>query len=344
MNLPQLTFTRFIAAMVIVIYHFGIDPNRPVFPLQTPVLYNILDGGNLGVSYFYVLSGFVMIIAYFESKTFGAIKYWLLRLARVYPVHLVTLAFLFFFLRDYFNSYYSAASISSQLTLTQAWFRAFRHGFNWPAWSLSVEIFFYFSFPFVLFLAKRIDFKWFAILTAAVWFASITFQFSFYDDHFEHLPLPLNHYSSFLTGICTGIYFKKNIEKLMSLSQSRASLIVLISMGIILGFAAIHHFEIRNYGLLAPVFGVLIVGISLSKSSLMKTFSEPFFVMLGEISFGIYMIHWPLWIWWERHITQKISSNSVNFWFYIIALWVVSYVSYQILENPARLWMKKKLG
>jgi hypothetical protein len=60
MRIEQLTFTRFIAAVAVVIFHFG----REVFPFQHPILQPLVLSANIGVSYFFILSGFVMIIAY----------------------------------------------------------------------------------------------------------------------------------------------------------------------------------------------------------------------------------------------------------------------------------------
>ena len=57
MNLPQLTVTRFVAALGIVVYHLG----RTTWPFSlAPDLVGLL---HLAVSYFFTLSGFILVIA-----------------------------------------------------------------------------------------------------------------------------------------------------------------------------------------------------------------------------------------------------------------------------------------
>ena len=77
MTTSQLTFTRFIAAFLLFVYHFR----------------EIKSGEhlNLGVSYFYVLSGFVMILAYGKKEHISPKEYYINRLARIYPLHIMTL-------------------------------------------------------------------------------------------------------------------------------------------------------------------------------------------------------------------------------------------------------------
>jgi len=92
MQLDQLTFTRFIAAMTVVFFHYG----QTIFPANIPFLYENMTAGPIAVGYFYILSGFIMAIAYYETDEtkrfeFNKLKYWAARFARIYPVYLVAL-------------------------------------------------------------------------------------------------------------------------------------------------------------------------------------------------------------------------------------------------------------
>src|ERR1700754_1373119 len=90
MKLNQLTFTRFLAALAIVVYH----AKASVWPFNMAGLYSVFSKANSGVSYFFILSGFVMIIAYGsrEQDRIDAREYYVNRLARIYPVYLLALA------------------------------------------------------------------------------------------------------------------------------------------------------------------------------------------------------------------------------------------------------------
>ena len=88
MRIEQLTFTRFIAAIAIVIFHFG----KGIYPFGSGLLSTIINNANVAVSYFFTLSGFVMIIAYGASnKMINARKYYINRVAKIYPVYFLSL-------------------------------------------------------------------------------------------------------------------------------------------------------------------------------------------------------------------------------------------------------------
>lgn len=91
MRIQQLTFTRFIAAFLIVAYHFG----KIVYPFSIPVLKPLVDNLNVLVSYFFILSGFVLAVSTFqgmsEGKTIQLRTFLRPRLARLYPMFLFAL-------------------------------------------------------------------------------------------------------------------------------------------------------------------------------------------------------------------------------------------------------------
>jgi len=92
MQLDQITFTRFIAALTVVFFHYG----QTIFPANVPFLFENVTAGPIAVGYFYVLSGFIMAIAYYQVDKnqrvqFNKTKYWVARFARIYPVYLLAL-------------------------------------------------------------------------------------------------------------------------------------------------------------------------------------------------------------------------------------------------------------
>lgn len=90
MRIEQLTFTRFIAAISIVIFHYGKESQ-----LFSNFLVNfIFKQANVAVSYFFLLSGFVMIIAYHKKTKIHFLEFIKNRLARIYPVYLLAIILL----------------------------------------------------------------------------------------------------------------------------------------------------------------------------------------------------------------------------------------------------------
>src|SRR6187402_655450 len=100
MNIPQLTFTRFIAAICIVILHFGML----VYPFSEPYIFPFVRHLDSLVSYFFVLSGFILVIANSSAtknaQTLDKKKFWINRFARIYPVYLVALVVVIFLVKN----------------------------------------------------------------------------------------------------------------------------------------------------------------------------------------------------------------------------------------------------
>lgn len=118
----------------------------------------------LFVDLFFVVSGFVIARQYFgrvgDTASIG--RFLWRRLARIYPLHLATLAFYvvlavalhFGIARTDNPARYPFSDLPAQLLLLHA-FDGERLTFNFPSWSLSAEMFCYVLFPAVAMIATR---------------------------------------------------------------------------------------------------------------------------------------------------------------------------------------------
>ena len=119
---------------------------------------------NLFVDLFFVVSGFVIARQYFgrvdDAASIG--RFLWRRLARIYPLHLATLAFYvalagalhFGVARTDNPARYPLSDLPAQFLLLHA-FVGERLTFNFPSWSLSAEMFCYLLFPLVALIARR---------------------------------------------------------------------------------------------------------------------------------------------------------------------------------------------
>jgi peptidoglycan/LPS O-acetylase OafA/YrhL len=341
MQITQLTFTRFFASLIIIVFHFGMNPEFSYFLwFKSNFLDQLLQSGDLGVSYFYVLSGFIMYINYGNRGSgLNKRKYWLLRFARIYPMHI--LAFLLMFARfGYMSDKITPLSILHQLTLTQAWSYLYRHSFNWPAWSLSVEMFFYFVFPFFIIITNKISKLNCVIGIMGFNFLSIGYQF-LDANYYNNIPLPILHLNSFLVGMLGGLFFLNFGVKERKLFSKYSRLISFLSLGVITSVALIPDFDIRNFGLLAIPFCFYILAFSIQKKGfLIKIYSTKFFVLLGEISYSMYILHWPIWLILDKYYGQGRMSPFKYFYFYLFIVIVSSYLGFKFIENPIRSYIK----
>lgn len=142
MRLDQLTFTRFLAAIAIVAYHFA----RETVLFTHESIDFIFKHAYLGVSYFFVLSGFVMVIAYQNRGKTSFFHYLKNRIARIVPLYLFALIACMLIDK---TLGYDKLDIIYTFTLFQSWIPGKGLVINFTAWSLSVEFFFYAMFPFL---------------------------------------------------------------------------------------------------------------------------------------------------------------------------------------------------
>tara|TARA_R110002073_G_scaffold306012_4_gene475143 strand:+ start:4784 stop:5851 length:1068 start_codon:yes stop_codon:yes gene_type:complete len=345
LRIEQLTFTRFIAAVSIVIFHYGKGVN---------LFYNeytsfIFEQADLGVSYFFVLSGFVMIIAYENRQNITFFEYIKNRLARIYPVYV--LALLLFIGVNLFKNI-NSLDLTLNLFMLQAWIPGKALTLNFTGWSLSVELFFYVTFPILLnhFYSKK------SLKNLATWIISFfilsqilhhlimngVLELSFYDAK-DFSYNPLMHFNEFLIGNLAGLYFIKKLKK----KQKKLKvpiLLTIIALIILLKFPLGLSY---NNGLLSIVFVPMIILISLSNDKFTKLISKNIFVFLGEISFGIYILQAPVWhIFSDFRMDKYFGLNkeidfTASFFLRLFILIVISSLSYLYFEKPLRSKIKR---
>ncbi|MBF4624218.1 acyltransferase [Clavibacter sp. VKM Ac-2872] len=163
-RLDRLTSLRFLAALVVFGFHglvFFDEPTRLA-------LGYLVGQGRSGVTFFFVLSGF--LLAWSARPGDRAFPFYRRRFARIYPAYLVSLVFA----ASLWAILDPAALRRGILTpfLLQAWVPTSQSYFaiNVPAWSLSVEAFFYVAFPLVILGLRRLSTRglWVCLLAMVV--------------------------------------------------------------------------------------------------------------------------------------------------------------------------------
>lgn len=340
MRIEQLTFTRFIAAISIVIYHYGNGSNL----FNNKYVSFIFEQADIGVSYFYILSGFVMIIAYGNHKYIDFNNYIKNRLARIYPVYVLAI---FLILGVNLFSNINAQDLVLNLFMMQSWVPAKALTINIPGWSLSVELFFYLAFPVLLnSIYSKAKFKTLAIWIVSFWLLS-QLIFHLIVSRIIELPyysiqdinyFPLMHFNEFLIGNLTGLFFIKYHNKYRKNFLPEIFVIIFISL-FLLKFPVGLNF---HNGLFAVLFVPLILLISLSNDRFINSFANKKLIFLGEISFGIYILQAPVWIIFSDYRMNKyLGLNkeldfTVSFLIRFVILILLSAVSYLYFEKPVK--------
>ncbi|WP_347943018.1 acyltransferase [Sphaerisporangium sp. TRM90804] len=163
---------RFIAAFLVLITH-GIDANLfSSASMRSTYASVVLIAGLAGVTYFFILSGF--ILTYVQRTTDTAKAFWWRRFLKIYPTHLITLVGALLLVSFVLGRAINGGTATLHFLLIQSYFPQFdvRTIFNGPAWSLSCEVTFYLCFPLLARYIGRIRperlWAWAGVVVAAI--------------------------------------------------------------------------------------------------------------------------------------------------------------------------------
>lgn len=350
--IKQLTFLRFLAAILVVVFHFG----QNSWPFSSTYLINIVREGSIAVSFFFFLSGVVLTIRYLNEANFNTRSYFLRRFARIYPVYLLAFLITLVLAMVFNNAYPKGLSVILQALALHAWHPGTCLEINFPGWSISVEVFFYVLFPLFLKLVKRLNDMRAIALIISFWLLSIVQHYMFSQHLYVPddpsigqfiLYFPLWHLNTFLCGILCGKYIIKRKEK-EPVNNAFLKYRLLLGAGMIAFFATFYTDNpFRAYthnGLLAPIFFMIVAGLALDQSILTKALSHRFLILLGNSSYSIYLFQWPLFIAFCAVLkTDQLAPGL--FYLYLLTLIGSSILIYELFEKRmknviVRKWLK----
>jgi peptidoglycan/LPS O-acetylase OafA/YrhL len=357
-RLKALTGLRFLAALLVVLYHYGPYVLRPAAsdPLGTLKIVerNIVLTAMIGVDLFFVLSGFILAYTYLNAG--GRLRgtrgqFWVARVARIYPIYLcawVLAAVPFAWHHDPHDVPVLAAVTS--LTLTQAWLPWFPTDWNQPAWSLSNEALFYLLFPLLPIAVARLNRCHLYLVMGALWATSLAMPLTYLAVHpAESLWLamvfnPLLFLPEFLTGVALGrlyVLARTNGTATVATRLIRPGSLAMLAL---LGCAAVMITLPWSFGpmyhvAVIPFLAVLIYNMARGGSCLASLLSSPAMVRLGEASYALYILHRPLWDWLTRVYPAPAPDASARLPFFLAYLGLLialSLLALRFVEQPAR--------
>lgn len=346
--LPLLTILRFFAALEVVIFHF-------FYFQQTDVLHSVLSGGRQAVTFFFVLSGFILTYVYGgpagkRDPAISARSFWRARFARIIPAYIagLLLGLPFFAYSALVSHMTSIADFVQGLILVplllQAWWPPAALAWNPPAWSLSVEMLFYALFPVLAKISSRIPSNIFLavalgmVLADAVVVQSIMPGPDFTaKDWFPILYDPLFHLPQFVLGMATGRLYLTGKAPLLRENFALFAAAALLAAATI-GARAFLPWWASSNAVLAPLFGVMIFCGARSALGRGQGWIAAILVFLGEASYAVYILHSPLLAWWAW-IEKKLDivlPLSLAFVPYLCLLLALSGMVFLYVEKPMR--------
>lgn len=349
--IPALTGIRAVAALWVVAFHYEEDILRLV-PALHPVQ-PLLGAGYLGVDVFFALSGFILAYNYATSmqrfdkvRTLGFLRN---RLARVYPVHFVTLnanalqslaaAALGLTAAGAGNHLHTPAAYVQNVTLTQAWFSD-RLSFNGPAWSISAEWAAYLATPLLLLALARVHRARSAVMVSALAYVGMLSYFAAFAASSGNAPHgALIRIAAEFTA---GVFLFRVYERIPAVF---GRLVEPAAAGILLAVFLIPAATAGDYWL-APLFAVLVLGLAYGRGPVARVLASRWFVFWGEASFALYMTHMLLQPALKLVLpTEDIAGSALPVRLlvaavYVAALGAAAVVVYRFVEVLGRRWLK----
>ena len=302
--IPALTSLRFFAALWVVLFHIreiGLWHGGAAPYLATIQL------GYLGVSFFFVLSGFILVYVY-GGREIPKGRFWQARFARIYPAYAFSLLLTAPVLKLSIP-FMQKAHVSPPLVfvsfplLLEAWFPSTLYFWNVVAWSLSVEVFFYLAFPFAMRWLEGTTTATLRLWIAGSWLLSLTTTFGYFFLRPDHAAWPNSQDNTlfwlaavkfnpilrlpeFLLGMGVGMAF-------LRLRPQQRNWPIFAGFGaIVLGilFQRGIPYPVMHSGLLAPAFALLIYGFATQPLWTRFLAAKPF-LLLGESSYSLYLLH-----------------------------------------------------
>jgi peptidoglycan/LPS O-acetylase OafA/YrhL len=349
-KLQPLTSLRFFAALLIVIQH------------STGVLLppNTLSGWPLdhGVSFFFVLSGFILTLSYPKLETWRATAdFWRARIARIWPMHLFALALLFVISTIPGTTGGGAPALIANILLVHAWVpsRDYYFSYNALSWTVSTEFFFYLLFP--LLIANFKATWWWKLLASlaslgalvAICAAFALPGYSVTDPGITSHGLlyanPLARLFEFVFGMCTCLVWQWARPRLGDNRQVWTALEIIAVVGALWLVRPVHGLLITvpvvkewwihtsSFLLAALVIFVMASGTG----ALGRLLSLRPLVFLGEISYSMYLLHQILVTFYARHVEAfSFLAGPLRFPIFLGIVIAAASTTYLVVETPLR--------
>ena len=345
-----LTGVRCIAAYLVYIHNY--NPFHPnVFGTN---IVAFTEEFHIGVTLFFVLSGFLIAHRYMDIKHFSWRNYFVNRFARIYPIYFLLTIFTFIFSTYALNveAIQSIKLFFLNITFLKGFSDHLKFSGISPAWSLTVEETFYIMAPIIFLLIKRNTLflillpVFFIPIGMALVFIFSTFHINYF---FENLKFIFSYTffgrcTEFFSGIALSIFLKRNNSCSKGFKYTAIGFFVIIVSIILISLVKGNEdFGIKKpWGIfinntILPLFGVTVFyyGLIVEKTCLSKILESRLFVLLGKSSYIFYLIHYGF-------ISAIIRMYFHNYVLIFILINIVSIILFKIVEEPMNLFLRRK--
>ncbi len=327
---------RALAVLAVIVFHMQAD---------------WLPGGFLGVDVFFVVSGFVVSRVILQrGDSFSWLGFYANRLRRIVPAYVamllvVALLAAVFLVPDDFKLFEKSMR-SALLFISNQYFAAAGDYFapavhEWPllhTWSLAVEMQFYLLLPLILRLTPR---RWLPTLLGILCIAGFSIAQSRLTHSGGNLQ-PLYYAMTvrapeFLMGAWAATVQKPGA----AIPAPWRMPMGLIGLALMLGaFVLLDGERFSPLAAIWPCAGALLLMVAQDKLVAARCLSHPWLVLIGALSYSLYLWHWPLLALaryvWQDSILPWSLLGSVTLSFSLLA-----WLSWRFVEQP---WLRPQAG
>jgi peptidoglycan/LPS O-acetylase OafA/YrhL len=353
-RLEALTGLRWFAAFGVFAFHVS-----EFYPL--PGGRDVALFGNSGVTFFFVLSGFVLTWSFSPRDT--ARRFYWRRFARIWPALAVSTALavpVFYAGRGIALDHTQQLGVLASLAMVQAWIPDVLFSGNPAAWSLSDEAFFYAVFPFVVRPLVRVRIRWLVLLALALialnaavrWWAWGLPPLTATQERLLFVS-PVARVAEFVLGMIVAAAIRRGrrcpvpvwaavgltVAGLAGLWFCHTHAQTLLPTVVVAGHRVSRADQAMNQ-VMGPLYALLIAAVAsrdLSGRGRMLLRSRPL-VALGRWSYSFYLVHATVIYWLVQHRTPGRPPTWDNWRPTAVALAAglgVAVALYALVEHPA---------
>lgn len=352
-NLDGLRFICFLSVFFFHSFHTNYDFIKDE-PIYSFIKFGIFGNGNLGVNFFFVLSGFLITYLLFKEKEeFGKIdilKFWTRRILRIWPLFFFCV-FFGFVIFPFFKILFGQQPFE---TADPLYYFFFINNFDiiqkglpdasilGVLWSVAVEEQFYFVWPLLL---SVFGFRYYPFLFIIIIIVSLVFRMVFRDP-FLYEYHTVSCMGDMAVGAFGAYMIRSSSVRIFFFNLGRGLIIVLYL--VVLSFFFLRS-ELNELGIIfliveriviAFIFLFVIIEQNYARNSFFKIGNCRFTRRLGIMAYGLYCFHF-IGILITTNTTQMLHIND-SLWVVLIGETVVAllitivlaYFSYTYFEKP----------
>ncbi|PKN52124.1 MAG: hypothetical protein CVU55_08705 [Deltaproteobacteria bacterium HGW-Deltaproteobacteria-13] len=361
-RLDFLDALRCFAILYVFISHLVLIP-QPNLAIPEWIAPFIINGGNAGVSLFFVLSAFSLSYSMDAraGETMLTRRFYIRRFFRIAPLFYFMM--FIYWIRDAvsFHVLHPVSEVLINASLLFNLIPACISGFVWASWTIGVMVLLYLLFPLIHKCSRNLYAALALLMVTTIIARGWSFFVIRYGEATGYLaPDQMNyvwafgflqHLPVFVCGVVTYRLFFDYLLKMNQKARRLSGLLLILSFLFLYAILLTGPMQNIFWGmniLHGLCFSLLILGLGLKPFNFLVNTKT---VGLGKASYSLYLFHpiliftlVPVYYWCYGHLSVDILGFLSSLLITLIPLTVISLISYKYVERPGVVWGEKLIG